>query len=355
MKRLFSILLTLLMIMCFVGCKDPETNLDDDTKPATKPESTPSVPDSNGEELTLEIPELPKSEGTDPFLGLTRLVINQPNNYDYIKVDSENKTMIYVDYGDDGDYLIKYNYSYKIIDEKINVYLVLAGQSGEDDIIYSVQDIFNKVKTGKEADCKERLERDLDFYDEEFGSDEFEEEWISRVNYWNEEYGTNFTTEEYSRANYERILNTSLNTDLVKNEIRNRQLEVKRKAEIVRHFVFELSDIGFEESKAKVILEGVFDDSKKWYEQPNGSFYGGIDFSINGEFSIVRYKLRTQTKDYFVDYVDDTKIYVYFEDSPYTLNYTITGTGKDAVIEIDGVSFNFIWKPADNLYINVVA
>ena len=39
----------------------------------------------------------------------------------------------------------------------------------------------------------------------------------------------------------------------------------------------------------------------------------------------------------------------------FTLNYTITGTGKDAVIEIDGVSFNFIWKPADNLYINVVA
>lgn len=355
MKRILSILLALLMIMCFVGCKEPETDFNDVTTPATKPETTPSEPDSVDDELTLSIPELPKSEGTDPFLGLTRLVINQPNNYDYIEVDSENKTMIYGDYGDDGDYLIKYNYSYKIIDEKINVFLVLAGQSGEDDIIYSVQDIFNKVKTGKEADCKEHLESNLDYYDEEFGSDEFEEEWISRVNYWNEEYGTNFTTEEYSRANYERILNTSLNTDLVKNEIRNRQLKVKRRAEVVRHFVFELSDVGFEESKAKVILEGVFDDSKKWYEQPNGSFYGKIDSNNYGEFSIVRCRLRTATKDYFVDYVDDTKIYVYFEDLSYTLNYTITGTGKDAVIEIDGVSFNLIWKPADNLYINVVA
>ena len=39
MKRLFSILLTLLMIMCFVACGDvtPETNLNDDTPTDTKP------------------------------------------------------------------------------------------------------------------------------------------------------------------------------------------------------------------------------------------------------------------------------------------------------------------------------
>ena len=106
MKRILSILLALLMIMCFVGCKEPETDFNDVTKPATKPttkpetkpETTPSEPDSVDDELILSIPELPKSEGTDPFLGLTELVINQPNNYDYIKVDSENN-FIHPDHG----------------------------------------------------------------------------------------------------------------------------------------------------------------------------------------------------------------------------------------------------------------
>ena len=54
MKRLFSILLTLLMIMCFVGCKDPETNLDDDTPTDTTP-TTPSVPETDDEEKIHEI------------------------------------------------------------------------------------------------------------------------------------------------------------------------------------------------------------------------------------------------------------------------------------------------------------
>ena len=82
MKRILSILLALLMIMCFVGCKEPETDFNDVTKPATKPttkpetkpETTPSEPDSVDDELILSIPELPKSEGTDPFLGLYNLV-----------------------------------------------------------------------------------------------------------------------------------------------------------------------------------------------------------------------------------------------------------------------------------------
>lgn len=66
MKRFLLILLALLMIMCFVGCKDPETDFNDVTKPETKP----SVPDSvDDDRIIINTPELPKSEGSDPFIN----------------------------------------------------------------------------------------------------------------------------------------------------------------------------------------------------------------------------------------------------------------------------------------------
>jgi hypothetical protein len=90
---------------------------DDDTPTDTKP----SVPETDDEEkIIINLPELPEPEGTDPFINLTEL--NDENNK--ILINSESRTMTVV--RSLNGYTVEYNYSYKVVDDKINVYLVLT-------------------------------------------------------------------------------------------------------------------------------------------------------------------------------------------------------------------------------------
>lgn len=358
MKRFLSILLALLMIMCFVGCKDvtPETNLDDDTPTDTTP-TTPSVPDSvDEEEVIIYTPELPKSEGTDPFLGLTELKIDELNS---ININSENKTMTAYRYFDDDDpYFVEYNYSYKIVDEKINVYLVIAKVlDRESRELLPIQDYYYRIKTNTEEFCRLDLLDSFSYYEEYFGS----EEWDDKINGWNKVYGTNFTEEEFIPENFDEILRKTLNADVLKNGILENQLDVKKQAEVVRHFNFILSDIDFEESKAKAKIEGIYDESKKWYEQPNGSFKGEIS-NFDGQLSYSLSFLSTYIDKVYTYYtvksVDDktitTTYWVGNEKNIQSFDYTITGTGKDAIVSVtieDDIKLELTWEPMSNLSI----
>ena len=352
MKRLFSILLTLLMIMCFVACGDvtPETNLDDDTPTDTTP-TTPSVPETDDEEkIIINLPELPEPEGSDPFINLTEL--NDENNK--ILINSESRTMTVVrSFDDDEPYFIEYNYSYKVVDEKINVYLVITKITDlESRELLSIQDYFDSIEGKYTEYCRLDLEDYLGFYDEYFGL----EEWNVVINDWNEIYGTNFTEEDFIPENFDEILKISVNAEVVKSDILTNQLKVKNYAEVVRHFVFELSEIDFEDSKAKVSLEGIFDDLKKWYEQPNGCFSDG-DSEFSLERNYIEFDLDLVSR-YWVTSIDDSKIETTYslsgESYTKSFDYTILGSGKDAVISIkisDSDTIELIWKPSDTLIV----
>ena len=362
MKRLFSILLALLMIMCFVGCKDvtPETNLDDDTPTDTTP-TTPSVPETDDEEkIIINLPELPEPEGSDPFINLTELKIDELNR---IKINSENKTMTAIRYFDDDDpYFVEYSYSYKIVDEKINVYLVITKVLDlESRELLSVQDYCDRKKVNNEEYCRRDLEDYFSFYNMYVGTDEWSDiDWLDAIDDWNEIYGTDFTVEEFIPENFDEILKRTLNSDVLKNGTLEEQLDIKKQAEVVRQFVFELSDIGFEESKAKVKIEGLYDESKNWYEQINGCFEGSITES-NGEISCFPSYLSLNIDKYsyfFVESVDENRItttyWVGNEKAIQYFDYTISGTGKDAVISIvvaDDTILELTWEPMSKLSI----
>ena len=287
---------------------------------------------------------------------LTELKIDELNR---IKINSENKTMTAIQYFDDDDpYFVEYNYSYKIVDEKINVYLVITKVLDlESRELLSVQDYYYRIKTNAEESCRRDLEDNLCFYDDYVGT----EEWNEAINDWNEIYGTDFSVEEFTPENFDEILEITVNADVLKNGILENQLDVKKQAEVVRQFVFELSDIGFEESKAKVKIEGLYDESKKWYEQPNGCFEGRISYShgqISYSLSFLSLYINKVNGYFTVKSVDDdtiTSIYwVGNEKAIQYFDYTISGTGKDAVVSVkitDDDTLVLTWEPMSNLII----
>ena len=235
MKRLFSILLTLLMIMCFVACGDvtPETNLDDDTPTDT----TPTVPETDDEEkIIINLPELPEPEGTDPFINLTEL--NDENNK--ILINSESRTMTVVRSFD--DYAVEYNYSYKFVDDKINVYLVLTKATDiETDELISVQDYCDRIKVNNEEYCRGDLEDYFSFYNMYVGTDEWSDiinDWRDAIEDWNEIYGTDFTVEEFIPENFDEILKRTLNADVLKNGTLEEQLDIKKTGRSCTTFCF---------------------------------------------------------------------------------------------------------------------
>ena len=360
MKRLFSILLALLMIMCFVACGDvtPETNLDDDTPTDTTP-TTPSVPETDDEEkIIINLPELPEPEGTDPFINLTEL--NDENNK--ILINSESRTMTVV--RSLNGYTVEYNYSYKVVDDKINVYLVLTKATDkESKELLSVQDYCDRIKVNNEEYCRRDLEDYFTFYNMYVGTDEWSDiinDWRDAIDDWNKIYGTDFTVEEFIPENFDEILKRTVNADVLKNGILEEQLDIKKRVEVVQHFVFELLGINLEESKAYVKIEGVYDDSKNWYEQTNGCFEGSITES-NGEISYFPSYLSLDIDKYtyfFVESVDENRItttyWVGNEKDIQYFDYTISGTGKDAVISIvvaDDTILELTWEPMSNLSI----
>ena len=166
--------------------------------------------------------------------------------------------------------------------------------------------------------------------------------------------------EEFIPENFDEILKRTVNADVLKNGILEEQLDIKKRVEVVQHFVFELSGINLEESKAYVKIEGVYDDSKNWYEQTNGCFEGSITES-NGEISYFLSYLSLyidKSSYFFVESVDENRItttyWVGNEKAIQYFDYTISGTGKDAVVSVkitDDTILELTWEPMSNLSI----
>lgn len=316
MKKIYGAFLAILMLGCFIGCNN---NPSDDSS---------SKDDSLFGEITYTKPTLPESVGKDPFEGLTELVNDSNEKF---LVNTELKTISNCD--SEGNIFIEYEYSYKNTDDgvilsvviskiRINGELVLAENCG-----IGLENMLKDV-------IKEHITDDFDYYDEYYGSEYWDEsKWQERIDSTNFEYGTSFTKDNYNKEKFDwifdQIVSASKFEDLsfFYRQIFNRVLAI---------YNYKIDITNINGTQADFTYEGIYDESKKWYEQTSIYFYG--PYVVNHMTVVI--SLQNKFIDgYEVYSIDDSSIKTFYYDENNikqykTFNYTKTGSGRDTVISI---------------------
>ena len=316
MKKIYGAFLAILMLGCFVGCNN---NPSDDSS---------SKDDSLLGEITYTKPILPESVGKDPFEGLTELV--KDSNKKFL-VNTELKTISSCD--SEGNISTEYEYSYKNTDDgvilsvviskiRINGELVLAENCG-----IGLENMLKDV-------IKEHITDDFDYYDEYYGSEYWDEsKWQERIDSTNFEYGTSFTKDNYNKEKFDWIFDQIVSASkfedlsLFYRQIFNRVLAI---------YNYKIDITNINGTQADFTYEGIYDQSKKWYEQTSIYFYG--PYVVNHMTVVI--SLQNKFIDgYEVYSIDDSSIKTFYYDENNikqykTFNYTKTGSGRDTVISI---------------------
>lgn len=319
MKKIYGAFLAILMLGCFVGCNN---NPSDDSS---------SKDDSLFGEITYTKPILPESVGKDPFEGLTELVTDSNEKF---LVNTELKTISSCD--SEGNIAIEYEYSYKNTDDgvilsvviskiRINGELVLAENCG-----IGLENMLKDV-------IKEHITDDFDYYDEYYGSEYWDEsKWQERIDSTNFEYGTSFTKDNYNKEKFDWIFDQIISTPKTKENIFDTySLAVNRVHEI---YNYKIDITNINGTQADFDYEGIYDESKKWYEQTSVYFYGYHELN-DDHINVVVMFYYGFIDDYRVYSIDDSSIKTFYYDENNikqykTFNYTKTGSGCDTVISI---------------------
>lgn len=316
MKKIYGAFLAILVLGCFVGCNN---NPSDDSS---------SKDDSLLGEITYTKPILPESVGKDPFEGLTELV--KDSNKKFL-VNTELKTISSCD--SEGNISTEYEYSYKNTDDGVILSVVISKIKNDDELVLAEN--WGIVLENMLKDViKEHITDDFDYYDEYYGSEYWNESnWQERIDNTNFEYGTSFTKDNYNKEKFDwifdQIVSTSKFEDLsfFYRQFFNRVLAI---------YNYKIDITNINGTQADFACEGIYDESKKWYEQTSVWFYGPH------KVYHVTVVIDLQTKfidDYEVYSIDDSSIKTFYYDENNikqykTFNYTKTGSGYDTVISI---------------------
>ena len=316
MKKIYGAFLAILMLGCFVGCNN---NPSDDSS---------SKDDSLLGEITYTKPILPESVGKDPFEGLTELVTDFNEKF---LVNTELKTISSCD--SEGNISTEYEYSYKNTDDGVILSVVISKIKNDDELVLAEN--WGIVLENMLKDViKEHITDDFDYYDEYYGSEYWNESnWQERIDNTNFEYGTSFTKDNYNKEKFDwifdQIVSTSKFEDLsfFYRQFFNRVLAI---------YNYKIDITNINGTQADFACEGIYDESKKWYEQTSVWFYGPH------KVYHVTVVIDLQTKfidDYEVYSIDDSSIKTFYYDENNikqykTFNYTKTGSGYDTVISI---------------------
>ena len=319
MKKIYGAFLAILMLGCFVGCNN---NPSDDSS---------SKDDSLLGEITYTKPILPESVGKDPFEGLTELV--KDSNKKFL-VNTELKTISSCD--SEGKISEEYEYSYKNTDDgvilsvviskiRINGELVLAENCG-----IGLENMLKDVIKGHITD-------DFDYYDEYYGSEYWNESnWQERIDSTNFEYGTSFTKDNYNKGNFDWIFDQIISTPKTKENIFDTYSFTVNRVHEIYNYKIDITNING--TQADFDYEGIYDESKKWYEQTSVYFYGYHELN-DDHINVVVMFYDSFIDDYRVYSIDDSSIKTFYYDENNikqykTFNYTKTGSGRDTVISI---------------------
>lgn len=316
MKKICGAFLAILMLGCFIGCNNNPSG------------DSSSKDDSLLGEITYTKPILPESVGKDPFEGLTELVTDSNEKF---LVNTELKTISSCD--SEGNISTEYEYSYKNTDDGVILSVVISKIKNDDELVLAEN--WGIVLENMLKDViKEHITDDFDYYDEYYGSEYWNESnWQERIDNTNFEYGTSFTKDNYNKEKFDwifdQIVSTSKFEDLsfFYRQFFNRVLAI---------YNYKIDITNINGTQADFACEGIYDESKKWYEQTSVWFYGPH------KVYHVTVVIDLQTKfidDYEVYSIDDSSIKTFYYDENNikqykTFNYTKTGSGYDTVISI---------------------
>ena len=322
MKKIYGAFLAILMLGCFVGCNN---NPSDDSS---------SKDDSLFGEITYTKPILPESVGKDPFEGLTELVTDSNKKF---LVNTELKTISSCD--SEGNISTEYEYSYKNTDDGVILSVATLKKKIYEDLL-PVEDIFNtwgKPGFYMEEFIKSVVTDDFDYYDEYYGSESWDEsKWQERIDRLNSNYGTSFTKDNYNREKFDWIINQCMSSPIVKDLSLVASHMFLDPLSVIYNYKIDITNING--TQADFTYEGIYDESKKWYEQTSVWFYGDVWGSDGPLLSVHISNGIKDVKDPVVS-IDDSSIKTFYYDENNikqykTYSYTKTGSGYDSVIYI---------------------
>ena len=315
MKKIYGAFLAILMLGCFVGCNN---NPSDDFS---------SKDDSLLGEITYTKPILPESVGKDPFEGLTELV--KDSNKKFL-VNTELKTISRCDL--EGNISTEYEYSYKNTDDGVILSVVISKESMDNELV-PVEDIVNNYANTElflENYVKGYITYTFDNYNEYFDNEDFlSDYWPTMIEDVNLNFGTSFTKDSFTCENYDWIVEQCINP-------RAKEFVLLRAHNHVNHFSliynYKIDITNINGTQADFAYEGIYDESKKWYDQSSVFFY-------DEDWIVVIYPgVRYINKDIVIS-IDDSSIKTFYYDENNikqykTYSYTKTGSGYDSVIYI---------------------
>lgn len=324
MKKIYGAFLAILMLGCFVGCNN---NPSDDSS---------SKDDSLFGEITYTKPILPESVGKDPFEGLTELV--KDSNKKFL-VNTELKTISRCDL--EGNISTEYEYSYKNTDDGVILSVVISKIKINDELVLAENYGIGLENMLKDV-IKEHITDDFDYYDEYYGSEYWNESnWQERIDNTNFKYGTSFTKDNYNKEKFDWIFDQIVSTS----KFEDLSFFYRQLFNIVLAiYNYKIDITNINGTQADFVFEGIYDESKKWYEQTSIYFYGSHE--VNHMTVVI--SLQTNfIDDYEVYSIDDSSIKTFYYDENNikqykTFNYTKTGSGRDTVISmvVDGQIVN---------------
>lgn len=312
MKKIYGAFLAVLMLGCFVGCNNNPSD------------------DSLLGEITYKKPILPESVGKDPFEGLTELVTDFNEKF---LVNTELKTITSFDRR--GDIIAEYEYSYNNTDNGVILSVIVSKIAIGEEFV-SAEDYATSMENFRKDLIKERITEDFDYYDEYYGSEYWNESnWQERIDSTNFEYGTSFTKDNYNKGNFDWIFDQIISTPKTKNIFDIYSLAVNRVHEI---YNYKIDITNINGTQADFDYEGIYDESKKWYEQTSVYFYGYHELN-DDHINVVVMFYYSFIGGYHIYSIDDSSIKTFYYDENNikqykTFNYTKTGSGCDTVISI---------------------
>lgn len=382
MKKILVVLLGILMTFAFIAC---------DTGNGAGGNGNNNSSSINGElsvddlEFDGTVENLPESTGTDPFVGITKLY-GPEYEFDpdycmkYYEVDSEAKVLTYYsrDYDEETDEdldtfspIYEYSYSYN---ETENTFSIVVKNliNGDEKIAITDTDAIKKffIETidaqleNVLAPIKEYCEQLKEEAIAGLQDEESKEDVQQDISVIGAMVGLNYKPSDITADNvctiideYYDKMSSSMCKEIIAQATESFPIMMENLCSLS---TYKISSIGKPNADGISIIEatGLYNNSKKWYEQTTGYFFGYNDEITEGVFEISVSLLWSELDSkgevgYLIVSISDDKIIcVDAEGNLVELSYTKTGEGENTVITVDmgdGQTIDLAWEPGDFL------
>lgn len=366
MKKILGVLLVILMLFAFVACDTGNSSNGGNNGGVTGDTTI----DASDLDFDIEVSALPEVTGTDPFANVKTLYGESYvyEYYEYYKVDSENKILTYYsrDTDENGDILDTfspiYDFSYSYNETENTFSIVIKNLINGDEKIpitntSRVKEVFAE-EINKEIEAGKKIYDDMEEDALEVFADGSEVEKENIKIYFAElceQCGLNYSEDDITSENIGAILDecyTIQVVEMIEMSTNYISLMIDDLCSVKQYRIINLEQTTEDEIYV-IEAKGIYDESKKWYEQKVGYFFGFYD---SGHIAIMPLfsNVNINDKSYEITEITDSKIICVAEDdkeNKLELTYTKEGSGENTVISVDcgDSEVQLTWNTSDFL------